>query len=155
MSPLNRLRGGGTCRCLSLFMMGTLLLVGFLHSAAAAEKRNGNELLSACTLAMSIVDSPQAIEQMLGRPHQALEAGYCLGLLHAVTNINAFWQHYPKDTSMFFCLPPQSTVNQWTRIVVKYLQEHPERLQEADIGLAIRAFTTAFPCPSKIQSPRR
>jgi hypothetical protein len=102
-----------------------------------------------------MTDSPQAKEQALGRPHLALEAGYCLGLLSGVANMNAFWQHYTKDTSMFFCLPPDSVTNQWMRIVVKYLQEHPERLHEEATTLASLAFTSAFPCPSKAQSPRR
>lgn len=141
-------------KALSTLVVGPILLLVLLYSATAAPVQDGNRLLRACTLAMRFMDSPQAQEQALGKPHQALEAGYCLGLLRGLTNMNMVWQQYTKDASMFFCVPPESKTGQWMRVVVKYLQEHPERLHEEDIALASLALTSAFPCLPKPQSPR-
>ena len=135
--------------------MGAVLLIGFLHAAAAATTQDGNKLLRACTQAIRFTDSPETLAQAFRQPEQVMEAGYCLGLLRGVANMNMVWQMYTKDASMFFCLPPESIVNQWMRIVVRYLQQHPEKLHEEDIGLVSLAFTSAFPCPPKAQSPRR
>jgi Ssp1 endopeptidase immunity protein Rap1a len=139
----------------SLLVGWSILLVGFLHPSAAVLPQDGNQLLRACALAMHLIDSPQAEIQALEKPQQALEAGYCLGLLRGLANMNMVWQDHTKDTSMFFCLPTESTTGQWMRVVVKYLQEHPERLHEDDITLARLAFTSAFPCQPRTLSPRR
>ncbi|MBZ5662382.1 MAG: hypothetical protein LAO08_18425 [Acidobacteriia bacterium] len=47
-----------------------------------------------------------------------------------------------------FCLPPKEPIsgNQGLRIVVKWLNEHPERLQQPKQVLITLAFKDAFPC---------
>ena len=139
----------------SILTIAAILFLGFVRSTAATTTRDGNQLLSACTHAIRITDSPQALRQPFREPDIALEAGYCIGFLSGVANMNIFWQTRTKDTSMFFCLPPEGIINQLMRVVVKYLQEHPEKLHDPDIAVASMALANAFPCPSKIQSPRR
>jgi hypothetical protein len=41
--------------------VGSILLLVFLHSAAAATAQDGNKLLRACTQAIRFTDSPQAL----------------------------------------------------------------------------------------------
>jgi hypothetical protein len=140
---------------LRILVVGSLLFLSVLHTAAAAPVRDGNALLRACTLAIRFIDTPETRTEAFERPHQVMEAGYCWGLLRGMANMNLLWQEHTKDTSMYFCLPPQSNTGQWMRVVVKYLQAHPEQLHEEDIGLVSLAFTNAFPCLPKAQHPRR
>ena len=44
------------------------------------------------------------------------------------------------------CLPEGATYDQYTRVVVKYLRDHPEKLHEPRGGLAYDALVRAFPC---------
>lgn len=49
--------------------------------------------------------------------------------------------------SKFICSPDEGlTVEQLTKIVIKYLEEHPEDLQEEAKVLVIIALAKAFPC---------
>jgi hypothetical protein len=151
---MEQIKRGRGMQVLRILVVVLILFMGLLRTANAVTNRDGNQLLRACTLAMNLTDSPEAKIQAFEKPHQALEAGYCWGLLRGLANMNMAWQDHTKDTSMFFCMPTESTTGQWMRVVVKYLQEHPERLHEEDITLASLAFTSAFPCPPKPQSPR-
>jgi hypothetical protein len=45
------------------------------------------------------------------------------------------------------CIPKGVTTEQGRRVVVKYLQEHPEELQNRGNVLTYLAFIKAFPCP--------
>jgi Ssp1 endopeptidase immunity protein Rap1a len=141
---------------LRILVVGSLLFLSVLHTAAAAPVRDGNALLRGCTLAIRLVDTPEATRtEVFERPDLVMDAGYCFGLLRGMADMNKLWQMYTKDTSMYFCLPPQSNMGQWMRVVVKYLQAHPEQLHEEATGLVSLAFTNAFPCLPKAQHPRR
>jgi len=140
-------------KALSILVVGPMLLLGLLVSAAAAPEGNGNLLLQACTLGIRFDNSPQAFIQ--GKPDEYWGAGYCLGLVRGLVTMNDAWQHDTKDASRFFCTPLSNTTGQFIRVVVKYLKEHPERLHEQDMGLATVALRDAFPCPPAAQSPRR
>ena len=43
------------------------------------------------------------------------------------------------------CIPKDTNVGQWTTIVKKYLEDHPEKLHEQGVNLVILSLTTAFP----------
>ena len=43
------------------------------------------------------------------------------------------------------CLPKDSSVGQWTAVVKKYLEDHPEQLHEQGVNLIILSLATAFP----------
>jgi hypothetical protein len=44
------------------------------------------------------------------------------------------------------CAPPDSRASQLARVVVKFLDEHPERMNEDFRLLAMEAFHRAWPC---------
>ena len=43
------------------------------------------------------------------------------------------------------CIPKDTTVGQWTAIVKKYLEDHPEELHNEGVNLVILSLATAFP----------
>ena len=49
-------------------------------------------------------------------------------------------------TKKTMCIPKDK--NQWTTIVKKYLEDHPEKLHEQGVSLVISSLATAFPCSS-------
>ena len=71
----------------------------------------------------------------------AMMGNYCSGIVHALTGITAYltggWQS---------CIPPSSNASQSTRVVLKFLDDHPERMHEDFRELALEAFHQAWPC---------
>ncbi len=49
--------------------------------------------------------------------------------------------------SLEVCGTAEVTVIQAVRVVVTYLNDHPEERDEADTTLTLRALQRAFPCP--------
>jgi Rap1a immunity proteins len=45
-----------------------------------------------------------------------------------------------------FCVPPTATIGQMVRVVVKYIDQRPERLHEQFTVLAYEALKAAWPC---------
>jgi Rap1a immunity proteins len=130
-------------------IVGSLLLLGVLLPAAA-QTADGHNLLQACTLALRAPTVSQELSKA-----DFMKAGYCVGLLDGLGGMNQVWQEYTQDTSRFFCSPPGSRRDQIVRVVVRYLENHPEQLHEHEIILAGWALSKAFPCLPKAQTPRR
>jgi hypothetical protein len=87
----------------------------------------GNELLAACKNAVQGRDDPSV---------QLLWSGsYCLGLAEGLFYAS------PK-----VCTGEHVTLEQGIRVVFKYLQDHPEELDQIDAILVERALAKAFPC---------
>ena len=51
---------------------------------------------------------------------------------------------HPND--VFFCVPKEATEEQFARIILKYSDNHPEKLHLSAVVLVIEALTSAFPC---------
>jgi len=49
----------------------------------------------------------------------------------------------------YFCFPDGSTKGQYARVLVRFLNDHPERLHEDEGVLVLEAFEQAFPCVAK------
>jgi hypothetical protein len=45
------------------------------------------------------------------------------------------------------CIPDEAPIAQLTRVIVKWLREHPERLHDLKSFLVMDALKNAFPCP--------
>ena len=74
---------------------------------------------------------------------EAVKEGECSGAIEAI-----FMLRHALDPSVRFCAPPRAAVAQNARIVVKYLDDHPERMNDDFTLLVIRAFNRAWPCPT-------
>lgn len=106
---------------------------------AAEEGRvtNGNDLLIACK---------DFINAEVDSSAERFNMGYCAGMVPAVGNTFAIFQ-VVKPEAAIVCLPKQQfTQGQAIRVVIKYLENHPERLHEDPMKLTVLAYMNAYPC---------
>jgi Rap1a immunity proteins len=90
----------------------------------------GNSLLPACKHATA-------------NPTQAdFETGFCLGLAVAFLNLQ-----YDLKPAAQFCPPEHATNGQVLRVVVAYMEAHPDRLHKDTRTLFLNALTQAWLCP--------
>jgi len=67
--------------------------------------------------------------------YDAWRAGYCIGIVTGVS-----------DESPQHCSPEDAIVAQSIRVVLKFLQDHPEKLHQRRTWLAAEALRKAFRC---------
>jgi hypothetical protein len=121
------------CKFISIFV-ATILFSNFAWA-------DGNDLLKQCSLVR--------IEIKDLKVEDYSNIGKCLGLMQGVTNTNSYYQFIAKQNTLF-CTPEYGLKNgQAARVVVKYLEEHPEKLHLDDVLLTMLALREAFPCKSQ------
>jgi hypothetical protein len=116
-----------TCKGMKALIPGFLLaaLVPSLGSAAPT----GNDLLKECRAA--------------DNPSDALEEGEALSCVQYIGGVaDAF--AYLEPTR--YCPPDYVTRDQTRRIVVKWLNAHPEKLHHDAAVLTLEALVNTFPC---------
>ena len=94
----------------------------------------GNWLLSSCQVAVKELDDPSFTASKM----ESFQNGYCLGIVQGVS-----------DTSQDVCPGEHVSYIQITRVVLKYLQDHPEQLDQHGSTLVYRALAKAFPCQKR------
>ncbi len=109
------------------------------------ESFNGNEMLKSCT---ALLKAPQSVR----REEDASEVAtglpclfYTAGFIHGYT----FGTHSSARQVRAFCLPENAekiTGEQFARIVVKWAEQHPEKLHENSLVIMVGALNAAFPC---------
>jgi len=109
-----------------------LVLLGATSSAMAA---SWQDIAADCKKAAA---GPGGIT----RVDIAFAAGFCMGIVEG-----ALWSLPRTD----FCLPKDATTGQGLKVLVKYIDDHPEELHERTALLATRAFVKAWPCREKTQ----
>jgi Rap1a immunity proteins len=72
----------------------------------------------------------------------AILGNYCSGILYALGGVG----EYLTNLEWRFCAPENSPASQKARVVVKFLEEYPERMNEDFRRLALEAFHRAWPC---------
>jgi len=120
------------------------LILGFCAAGAKAQEVNvefndwtlsGNDLLHACSVFVRVMDSnaPRSVP-----PGDGYEFGLCQGYVGGIaTAISA------RGYLNFSSDPP--TLEQLVRVVLKYLNGHPEKLNEIGFVLVNNALMAAFP----------
>lgn len=116
-------------------------MVGVLLSGETkAEPIDGNTLLRACRYVVKKADGEQL------KQSQDMDYGFCVGALTSVTNMNILYADQLKQSDRI-CFPNEKfTTGQAARIVVKYLDNHPELLNQEQTDLVVASFKNAFPC---------
>jgi hypothetical protein len=99
---------------------------GVLPCAAVEATDTGNYMLPHCRAAVG--------------PVEDFLAGVCFGTVNAVAILSS---ELPPSKS--FCLPKVPR-DQVVRVVVRYMETHPETLHYGFVGLTIRALHEAWPC---------
>ena len=111
-----------------------LVLLGATSSAMAA---SWQDIAADCKKAAA---GPGGIT----RVDIAFAAGFCMGIVEG-----ALWSLPRTD----FCLPKDATTGQGLKVLVKYIDDHPEELHERTALLATRAFVKAWPCSHDSEKP--
>jgi hypothetical protein len=99
-----------------------------------SEPTTGSGLLGSCQISVRSSDDRSYNENSF----EAWRDGFCIGLVTGVSS-----------TSPHVCPAEGVTTGQEKRVVLKYLQDHPEELHLDDALLVERALTKAFPCQKK------
>jgi hypothetical protein len=99
------------------------LLLTFCQAASAENARSANNVMQGCRAAVSSSNKDSFLQ------------GVCAGTVDAAATLF-------KGT----CLPEHVTVGQTIRVVVKYIDDRPERQHELFLSLAAEALRASWPC---------
>ena len=125
-------------RQLHAITLVAILALSVTPKTAAGQSVTGTDLLERCDIWDNFSDMASAFE-----------SGMCQGELFGVWNTASIFNHLPSVQArlLTFCSPEEVTLLRIRRVVVNYLQTHPERLQESSSILILDALREAFPCP--------
>jgi hypothetical protein len=73
----------------------------------------------------------------------AVMQGMCVGIVDA---LDFLMSELPADKEYRSCPPSDATLKQTVQVVLKYIDERPERMNESFKKLAIEAIREAWPC---------
>ena len=140
----------------SIAVVGLVLLGMAAPYAGAAEKIDGNDLLQQCQHSIRLDETKTYadVTTLMGAVH-------CLGFVNGLIILNRFYEAQIKPEGkrtqlrLLFCLPSGMPTIQAIRVIVRYLETHPERLHEDGSWLTILALNNAFPCSPDASRPQR
>jgi len=121
----------GTGLCFAIFIAFSAGSSGG-NPSPEEDYAGGNWLLVSCQATLKQSDDPSSHPNL----YEAYRDGFCRGIVEGVSNAS------PK-----VCPPENSTYGQQVRVVVKYMQDHPEELHMRNTTLLEKALAKAFPCP--------
>jgi hypothetical protein len=127
--------------CLILAAIVALGSIGLPNRAMALD---GNELLAQCTNLLTVVDQAG---KKTNPVESAFASGSCTGIAFGVTHTIITYNLVSKPSKPLVCLPDTGITNgQAVRIIVKFMQEHPQDLHQDAGAIAVVALGRAFPC---------
>lgn len=112
-------------------ILGLCVFFLFAVTTLTPQDMSGDSLLNSCELVVKKMDNPHHSENSF----ESYRDGYCRGMVEGVS-----------DTSPKICPGGNVTFGQEFRVVVKYLQDHPEELHLPNTALVEKALAKAFPC---------
>jgi hypothetical protein len=110
------------------YAVAILLALTMPANAQTNPRSTANEMLSGCKGFIGD-KTPPSLKEALGQ-------GRCGGFVAALV--------YAR--SVFSCVPEGATQEQGARIVVKYIEARPKRMDEPFGKLAVEALEEAWPC---------
>jgi hypothetical protein len=108
-----------------------LFLFALPNYAQEPDTSDGTFLIGSCQLALRFMDNPNASWGV----YDAWRAGYCIGIVKGV-----------GDEAPNHCIPESVNTGQAIRVVLKFLQDHPEKLHERGTWLTAEALRKGFTC---------
>lgn len=123
-------------------LFGFSLLLSCSCFAVDVNGADGNRLLEYCTSSVQFMDNGS-----FSSGTQSAQAEWCVGYVTGVMDVlDLSRKHADKaDQKYYPCLAGIAS-GQAIRVIVKYLRENPERLQERAVTLSLAALQRAFPC---------
>lgn len=133
-----------------IFFTMLLLLSSTSVSAYYSDVR-GVELLERCSKVVTLLNDEKNMDSS-----DYGDTRWCMGFIDGVSQMEikdaVIIKDYEGDKSrdlrkyLDYCDPKDVTLGQDVMIVVKYLQNNPERLNHLGAALVIEALNRAFPC---------
>ena len=131
--------GGMAMRRFGTITLGMVIVFVVMSSIEAQDQGvsfTGKSLLSNC-------------EDAIGNK-QTIEAGLCIGQIHGIwrqLSVLSLADPVVLDIKeLKICDPRETSLQAMIKVVIKYLEEHPERLHMQSTGLIGFALRDAFPC---------
>jgi Rap1a immunity proteins len=121
-----------------LFIAAVMALSLVGSALAAGDAGSGNAIMPGCRAQL------QAGLTVDTNPADAFGQGLCVGIITGLATSTALSKVALK--SAFFCAPQGPTIEQYIRVVVAYIDKHPERMHEPFEILALGALAEAWPC---------
>jgi len=106
-------------------------------------QHSANEFIPACRLALQLRDKygeGGVVTLPVDSPY-VMAAGQCMGMVAALTEVGTV-----LVPQFRFCPPSGVTYTQALRVVLSYLDAHPQRTNEPLTALAVEALRAAWPC---------
>jgi hypothetical protein len=121
------------------FALSLLLSPHMIHAQATGEK-----LLQECQLVIKYPDASKMTDDESGK------AIHCLGYLRGAMDVYGEWDEFNTkrhgNNPSPVCLPINVTTNEIVMVVVKYLNDYPNKLHEDRSLLVLFALSDAYPC---------
>jgi hypothetical protein len=122
-----------------------ILMAAFFSSTIAFADTDpliGEGLLQNCIDAERALDGDRNVTHL-----QVQGATQCLNYINGVTDVVHLFPPKTDDGRQLVCFPKETvTTGQLARVVLKYLRDHPEELNQARIKLVLVALGKTWPC---------
>ncbi|MDO8888643.1 MAG: Rap1a/Tai family immunity protein [Hydrogenophaga sp.] len=121
--------------------------VALLCSVGSAAALDGNKLLTGCTAVVRFLDAGnKGLDD-----NEMMDSSLCLGMMegvsHTVLTESFLAERTQQKSLLATCLPSDGINNgQAARIVVRYLNQNPDKLHLSAAMLTLFAFKNSFPC---------
>ncbi|CRM39151.1 hypothetical protein BK634_03320 [Pseudomonas chlororaphis] len=117
-------------------ILAVAALVGMSGLTSQARGDTGNEMAENC----------RAFLKEKTPRERYFNAGVCAGFVNGVTDTLVLARIASPET-IAICIPREGfTMGQAARVLLKYLDDHPETLHENASMLALQAYRAAYPC---------
>ena len=118
------------------------------YGEGSSDLYTGNDLLNACK---ALIEGPESISNssLQAKLDWVSESEFCYGYIKGVVEWNGDYEKWLEDVPIkpIFCIGEnQVEINQLVQIAIKFMNDHPEELNEKGITILNAAFSQAFPC---------
>ncbi|MDT8318782.1 MAG: Rap1a/Tai family immunity protein, partial [bacterium] len=102
------------------------LSMNFILITPSTSPADGKKLLTQCETIVAYKEGKDISNLTMATTEEAI---YCLGYIQGTLDMNHFYEISIGDNAMF-CMPEKKLNNmEATKIVIRYLREHPEGLK--------------------------
>src|SRR6516165_189843 len=122
---------------ISVAIAGLLCLIeaALIGSATAQSNVQGTSL--------AFLGCKAFVEDQAKNAELVSAANFCSGVVHGLAYVGKI-----LPAELIFCTPPTSDARQLARVIINYIEAHPQRMNEDFRTLTLEAFHNAWPCKS-------
>lgn len=110
-----------------------LVLCLLVPTFAWADDNSGNSFERGCRMAIAREEASDLYE--------AARVGECLGAMRTISILNNY-----LDPRLKYCPPKGATTGQLIKIVLKYMDDHPEQMNKDFVHLSLIAINSVWAC---------